>query len=310
MTDKAAIVEAIATLRLHRPNQLDQINSLEASLLHEGPRPTMLVRRKGAGKDSIRFRPEVVRLATIGDGVTVKESNDIKGEWGLFATRAFTMGELITEFSGRLMDYRDVPALASRSHIRTLTPLQWVLDGSRDENGGRIPRFDESKPKYVPRMGKGGAAFANDAHQTERRVNCEFFSIHGENADDPREHMVVLRATQDIPKGKEIMVEYGADYWINDAVQQHGSFSYNSESSTVRWTTIKVILTGKYHRGDASSALGMDVDEDFRYVGVVETVVIVNVRESDVAALSKTLARRGILSEVLELPENGMDEDV
>jgi hypothetical protein len=79
--------------------------------------------------------------------------------YGLFTKRRFARNELITEYDGVIMDYKQAKALRRahrHSHIRTVNSQHRYIDGLKR-----------------PRRGWGGASFANDA-RSKLTNNAEF----------------------------------------------------------------------------------------------------------------------------------------
>ena len=132
--------------------------------------------------------------ATIGDGVEVHASNIPDAGDGLFATRAFLPGEVVTGFSGTLMQYPEARTLNDPSHTRTLVLGYLVVDGARK-----------------PQVGLGGGSFANDGGHTLVPNNCAFKTIE----TTPGLPTLVLVALGLIETGAEILVSYGRSYWYN-----------------------------------------------------------------------------------------------
>ena len=132
--------------------------------------------------------------ATIGDGVEVHPSNIPSAGNGLFATRAFLFGEVVTGFSGSLIQYAEARTLSDPSYARTLVLGYLVVDGARK-----------------PQPGLGGGSFANDGGPTQVPNNCVFQTIE----PTPGLPTLVLVALGPIEAGTEILVSYGRSYWNN-----------------------------------------------------------------------------------------------
>jgi SET domain-containing protein len=145
------------------------------------------------------------RYATIGDGIEVKQSSIPESGNGLFATRDFNEGEIITTYDGETIDFKTAGELRKQgkaSHIRTLVRMSICVDGFKD-------------PADAHR--KGGGSFCNDANYSgdtagvSKYQNNAKFSVEN-SAKDPRE-ICYIRALKDIKSGEEIFVSYGRDYW-------------------------------------------------------------------------------------------------
>lgn len=149
-------------------------------------------------------------VSTIGDGVEVKASTIHGAGRGLFATKRFKKGNIITEFDGEIIS-RD-EALRRRlaredSHIAG-------LDFDTQIDGINVQAVD----------GKGGASFANDPRDT-KRVNAKKVEnqvIHGViRTGEPTLTRAFLEATKQIDEGDEIFVDYKSTYWkVRDPVEE------------------------------------------------------------------------------------------
>lgn len=120
---------------------------------------------------------------------------------GLFADTKFRCGDIITYYDGHWLTRREAEALASKTHLRTLSSSYSAIDGLR-----------------TPIPGRGGASFANDG----RDALCNNSTFHtwilnGKAGEPdpifPELNLVVLRAKRDINMGEEILVSYGRQYW-------------------------------------------------------------------------------------------------
>ncbi len=157
-------------------------------------------------------------FASIGNGVEVHMSQIEDAGVGLFATRDFPQGTPITLYEGQRISYHKAQEEEAKDpcnvlHMRSLFPLHTVIDGSRNEDGSKI--IDPNSE----RVGKGGAAFANDALDSSFSNNAEF-DVHdwGENKEDPYnrnpdERHVFIRAHVFIRTSEEIFVNYGPGHW-------------------------------------------------------------------------------------------------
>lgn len=133
------------------------------------------------------------KYASIDNGVHVKGSDLGPGAGlGLFASRAFKKGELITWYDG---DVRPVMwAVAAKpeelTHVRSLMMQEAVIDGLKK-----------------PLCCCGGASFANDARTTAAQSAKYFVKDVGAFP------CIVLKALRPIAAGEEILVSYGKQYW-------------------------------------------------------------------------------------------------
>lgn len=137
------------------------------------------------------------KAATIGDGVVVEPSEIPGGGNGLFATRFYKKGQLITGVDGTLISHKeadDLKAKGQHTHIRTLIRQHLCVDGLK---------------KWPAPEGRGGGTYANDGRD-EYDNNAEFKIVTILDGTLP---LCFLKATQDIEDGEEIMVSYGRQYW-------------------------------------------------------------------------------------------------
>lgn len=137
-------------------------------------------------------------LASIGDGVEVRESTIPGAGYGLFAARAFARNEFITWMDGEEISRTEALARARAgraSHMRTLVYGFSALDGIRE-----------------PVAGAGGVSFAN--HPPSGTKPSAVFVNKEDHTGVAMQ--IFLRATRDIATGEEIFVSYGAAYWATD----------------------------------------------------------------------------------------------
>lgn len=128
----------------------------------------------------------------IGAGVRVGRSrlNSGRAGRGLFATRDFPRGAIVTAMEGTVRRGRG-PPLGGASHACTLLHGDFWLDGRRD-----------------PAAGAAGGSFANDArHEGPNNARLVWRRRGGSLP------LVVVRARRAIPAGAEITVGYGRSYW-------------------------------------------------------------------------------------------------
>lgn len=152
------------------------------------------------------------RLPVLGDGsIRVGSSTIPSAGRGLFATRSFAAGELVTFYDGRVARFRPLASIPrrQRSHLRVLIPLRYMLVGDTAGLG---------------ELGTGGGALVN---HDAARPNAEFVSIDsaanearamvGASSDlDPFQRLVVVRAVCGIAAGQEVFMDYGGTYWATD----------------------------------------------------------------------------------------------
>jgi len=143
---------------------------------------------------------DIASLPVVGGGVEVRPSRIAGAGNGLFASRAFAKGDVVTFVDGpvvsdsevRKRDKRD-PSL--NTHVVTLMSHFLVVDALRS-----------------PQEGRGGGSFANDPLHDRKLSNVQFEVC---DCRDPERFnkVVVLRALRDIEQGEEILVSYGPGYW-------------------------------------------------------------------------------------------------
>ncbi len=276
---------------------------------------TLTVKRKTApsassSSSSARLLPIVVRLATIGDGVEVKESTIPHTGNGLFATRAFQKDEYITEYAGRRRDAKDAKHMPG-SHIRSLVSQVYAIDGAYDEEGNTI-----DNPQRT-RQGKGGGAFANDAMGP--RNNARYTHLDGplfRGAETPNERIVLLQATRNIAAGEEIFVAYGIDYWIAHASHP---LSANLSTSSQKWNLYLVRLpSSSYDQGlsvartiQKEGGPFLQLDEPLSYFNPdTQTYqAVINVKQQDDLSLRRFVSSHSNRFELQPLPIDAMADD-
>lgn len=134
-----------------------------------------------------------------GGGVHVAPSTLPGAGRGLFADRDFAPGDWVTGmdgavFGGKDAARRNVARGWPASHLRTLVPGAWWLDGLREDD---------------PPAGAGGGSYANDARGPGNNARL----VVVRDAALPTLGVVFLRATRAIPRGAEVCVSYGRGYW-------------------------------------------------------------------------------------------------
>jgi hypothetical protein len=149
----------------------------------------------------------VCPIATIGNGVEVKLSNLPNAGRGLFATRDFAFGDLVTEYDGEVIDAAEAnarKAANASTHIRSAGPQHAFIDGLH------VP--DEAW--------RGGASFANDPVGQPDLLNTVLYQYRPTTAvvgvNRAGSHVlerVYLKAKKVITAGQEIYVDYGRDFW-------------------------------------------------------------------------------------------------
>uniref|UniRef100_A0A0G4FPC1 SET domain-containing protein n=1 Tax=Chromera velia CCMP2878 TaxID=1169474 RepID=A0A0G4FPC1_9ALVE len=155
------------------------------------------------------------RVATIGDGVEVKESK-IKGAGlGLFATRDFEDQERITEYEGWEHDKEDVdrnqiPSTFARSlrGSNRVVVVPCTADGCADLEGLRGGAGVINDPTLVMRR---DGRFDRD-HSKDDQINCEFEEKEYNQGLKAR---VFAKAIKPIKAGEEILISYGVGWHLS-----------------------------------------------------------------------------------------------
>jgi SET domain-containing protein len=144
-------------------------------------------------------------FATFRDGVTVRKTSlpDMRRDnLGLFTTRSFKKNDIITEYTGERISREealDRRRLKRASHIRKVDFHQ-CIDGDK-------------KPKSF----QGIAQFTNDGTNHEGGNNSIFIDKFDHGQGQTR---VFLKALRNIQAHKEIFVNYGNDYWLEEQTQK------------------------------------------------------------------------------------------
>jgi len=209
--------EEVRALRTHVADQRRRLEFLDSTFLRAIDGSGSLVSLRALVPfDVLELRARRIPVLGPGSGIEVRLSAIPNAGQGLFATRRFAKGEIVTFYDGPIV-FADPPATLTReqrSHLRVLYPLTFAIDGN-------APQARKGEP------GTGGAALINDAHPGSRRDNnveltsldttsetdrVESFTglIH---AADPRRRIVIARALRDIAAGEEFLVDYGPTYW-------------------------------------------------------------------------------------------------
>lgn len=184
-------------------------------------------------KSTIEFTHEIDRCATMGHGLEARTSQIRNAGMGLFAQWYFVPGQIVTEYTGQLLnaanenqrllehhgDKRymvsivpgDDDACVECDRRRAVRAREYedvvVLNGAVDSTYQAIDF--ERPPMYA-----GGGAWANDAAgknaaPDDAENNCVFMS----NVDCRGKPRVVLVARDHIYPGDEIYVGYGDAWW-------------------------------------------------------------------------------------------------
>jgi SET domain-containing protein len=133
--------------------------------------------------------------------VEVKRSTIRGAGRGLFACERIPAKAPIVEYTGELITHGEAKYRRKQghaSHIRSLLPMTWCIDGIDESTGG---------------------AMANDGKHMN---NAEMVAFHTKDnvfLRNPNHSLVYLRALRVIEEGEEIFVSYGEDYeWPEEIV--------------------------------------------------------------------------------------------
>ena len=158
---------------------------------------------------------KVTAVASLCDGVDVRSSTIKAAGRGLFASRRFGVGELITEYGGAVISCAEAKKrrdAGKASHIRTLDSMHTAIDGV----------------DVTLATGNPGASFANDPHRGDgkekpNRCNAKFVKLeqHQQKGLIPlcirgglaATSRIFLKASREILPRDEIFVNYGRGYW-------------------------------------------------------------------------------------------------
>jgi hypothetical protein len=138
------------------------------------------------------------KFYTIGNGLEVKKSQIEGAGNGLYATRPFKKGEVITGYAGKEISYDEAARRIAAnplafSHMRTVERQHTLIYG-----------------KKKPRDGIYGGSFANDARNTQFHNNAKFFEKWDHKL---AKYITVMKAEEDIEPQQEIFVGYENEYW-------------------------------------------------------------------------------------------------
>jgi len=147
--------------------------------------------------------------ATLGDGLELGPSLIPGGGDGVFASRGFQQGDIVTEYGGEVISTKYEPKreqLRDSAYVMSMSDRHVLLDGLH------VPR----------RAGQPAAQWINDA------ANPELYNVTYAETTDPwiaassRPHRGVdqevpfriwVYALRDIEPGEELFVSYGDRYW-------------------------------------------------------------------------------------------------
>jgi hypothetical protein len=159
-------------------------------------------------------------LPVIGRDLDARPSQIPDAGTGVYTTRVFAKGEIVSWYSGAIITFvkPENLSLALRSHARALMQMRYTILGNVMEDGRHM---------VTELRGRGAVPFMNAAHGSAFRANAEFSYVENARNEqintyiqqlDPHERIVVAVATRKIARGEEVFMDYGVDYWKRDAV--------------------------------------------------------------------------------------------
>jgi hypothetical protein len=179
------------------------------------------------------IKNQLAKDARIGNGLELGESQIEGAGMGVFATRTFVRGDIITYYEGPIIDWKRLPPNKAAvdyfperitSHAKMLYALRYTILGNVDDDMQPLKKVSTKALK-----GRGGTAFLNDAGDSDYYNNTVFDRIVGKDTSrkidsqqrnelvlDPRDVAIVIRARVNIGKGQELFVDYGEDYWTRN----------------------------------------------------------------------------------------------
>ena len=152
-------------------------------------------------------------MALLNKYLYVKTSTIPGAGKGLFTKVDIKKGARITEYKGKVVTWKEVEKMA-------------------DDRNGYVFFFNNKYCIDAWKTKKGVAHYANDAMGITRvdgvKNNCEYVT---------EKKRCYIEAKRDIPKGSEILVGYGAEYWqvirYNIRLEQRNQEKAGKKSTTV-----------------------------------------------------------------------------
>jgi hypothetical protein len=172
------------------------------------------------------------RRATLGHGVSIKESEIKEAGMGLFADRDFDKNDIITEYTGQVINDA---AVCDLDNINAFTyvagmPPKLNIDG-----------FRRDVIKELPDGTRGCGSMANDPRD-HTRTNCATYNsdFAPRNVPEPSRTGIStpfrlwLLATKPIKRGEEIFFAYGAVYW--EKHDKVSDWKTRKDNTAPRWS--------------------------------------------------------------------------
>ena len=155
---------------------------------------------------------KVNRRCIVLPAVRLQPSTIPHGGNGLFVEEDVRKGRFCTEYGGQLITHDAgvrLRATGDDTHVMSISPFYTLFDGRELSEQGPF-----SREWYHDHHILG--SFANDPFNTDNKANAEIVKIdvpgHQTPAGDYITRRILFRATVDIPKGTEILINYGATY--------------------------------------------------------------------------------------------------
>eukprot|EP01055_Gregarina_sp_Pseudo9_P001101 Gregarina_sp_Pseudo_9__1100@NODE_1717_length_1371_cov_29_033033_g1591_i0_p1_GENE_NODE_1717_length_1371_cov_29_033033_g1591_i0NODE_1717_length_1371_cov_29_033033_g1591_i0_p1_ORF_typecomplete_len435_score63_22SET/PF00856_28/1_4e03SET/PF00856_28/6_6e15_NODE_1717_length_1371_cov_29_033033_g1591_i0311335 len=136
------------------------------------------------------------RVATLNYGVEVRDSTIPSAGRGLFASRDFKKGELVTEYVGEIITRDEARRRLRRGmfhYLGTLVTGMYEIDGIKE-----------------PQEGVGAASFIN--HARRPHANCVWAHAEDKRACFRR---MFAKACRNVAAGEELFLDYGKTYWAH-----------------------------------------------------------------------------------------------
>jgi len=141
-------------------------------------------------------------------GVKVKPSTLVPGQNGLFAEKNFRTGDKICPYYGEIEEYNPedinqpyAVLLEGRSHVVNADCYRSI--GAHANHAARTNRITNAR-------------LAGNTADLQRTYGNNLPDIGANMLRDPNGNYVAIVATKNIPRGREIIVNYGANYHMAD----------------------------------------------------------------------------------------------
>lgn len=127
------------------------------------------------------------------DLLEIKKSNIPGAGDGAFSRKNLPKGKRLGEYNGKILGFDDYESLRNKSYIFEVTK----------KFKGKYYLF------YIDARSGDALRFVNGAYGKEQRkkVNVESYQYA---------ERIFFRTTKNIPKGEELLIDYGDNYWEED----------------------------------------------------------------------------------------------